>query len=456
MIRLALPAGDLRRDSAVFLDNAGFGSAEYSSGARTYRPTADVPGAVSFRVFRDRDIPIQVALGNYDAGICTSVSVDELLVRFPNEAVIKLAGLPFAYAEVLALAPGGIPGDGSTVRIASEYPNLAEAFALNQRLPRFSILAVNGSALDYPPEDADIAVAPISSEEEIKTRGLHVVGGVSGSSACLIANRDALGSSDLSALLSSLPRERQPIPAVRTPGHSRAAPPAPPSERQTVRLALPDGHQQREAPEICRGAGIELEGYEEKQAVARPRARSDELEVKVIRPQDMPQMVALGAFDLAVTGRDCLLNHAAQFPSTPAEEVADLERQRYRWAAVGTGALGASDLGDALRTWQRGGQDVIRIASEYPNLADHFARERRLGRYRVIPVVGASEGFVPEDAELLIEGSETGRTWEANNLVPLEWLFESTMILVAHRDRAQGSHAAAIEDLIQRFTRAAV
>ena len=45
---------------------------------------------------------------------------------------------------------------------------------------------------------------------------------------------------------------------------------------------------------------------------------------------------------------------------------------------------------------------TIRLASEYASLADQYARDQHLGRYRVIPLSGASEGFVPEDAEILI------------------------------------------------------
>ena len=61
----------------------------------------------------------------------------------------------------------------------------------------------------------------------------------------------------------------------------------------------------------------------------------------------------------------------------------------------------------------------------------------------------------PEDAEILIEGSETGRTWAANDLEPLEWLFESTMIVIAGKRRnAKGNHRQ-VEKLAQRFLQAA-
>jgi hypothetical protein len=51
------------------------------------------------------------------------------------------------------------------------------------------------------------------------------------------------------------------------------------------------------------------------------------------------------------------------------------------------------------------------------SLADEYARSRATSAgTSVIPISGASEGFVPEDAEILIEGTETGTTLRANRL----------------------------------------
>ncbi len=76
------------------------------------------------------------------------------------------------------------------------------------------------------------------------------------------------------------------------------------------------------------------------------------------------------------------------------------------------------------------------MASEFPGIADAYARRRHLGRYQVIPIAGASEGFVPEDAELLIEGTETGKTLVENNLKSIDLLFRSTTCLIAGKGRA--------------------
>src|SRR5207249_11727187 len=115
-----------------------------------------------------------------------------------------------------------------------------------------------------------------------------------------------------------------------------------------------------------------------------------------IRPQDMPQQVAIGQFDLAVTGRDRMFDHLVEFPSSPIQELVDLGRSRYSLAAI-VKDVEANTVAGALEEWRAGGRTTIRLASEYPNIADHFARDRHFGRYSVIPIAGASEGFVPDD-----------------------------------------------------------
>jgi ATP phosphoribosyltransferase len=107
LIRFALPTGDLRRSTAAFLAANGLGSAEYAGGSRTFRPAADDPGLVSSRVFRERDIPIQVALGNYHAGICSSAAVDELLARYPSEGIVKLSLLGFGRSTLAVVSADG-------------------------------------------------------------------------------------------------------------------------------------------------------------------------------------------------------------------------------------------------------------------------------------------------------------------------------------------------------------
>jgi ATP phosphoribosyltransferase len=88
---------------------------------------------------------------------------------------------------------------------------------------------------------------------------------------------------------------------------------------------------------------------------------------------------------------------------------------------------------DAIGDWQKictKNQLICRLASEYINIADYYARTNHLGRYRIIPTWGATEAFLPEDADILIENTETGGTITRHNLKIIDTLFESTACLI--------------------------
>ncbi|HXG42328.1 MAG TPA: ATP phosphoribosyltransferase [Dehalococcoidia bacterium] len=464
MIKLALPTGDLRRPLAALLERAGLRVRGYGEGSRSYRLSAEGIGPLRVRVFRERDIPIQIALGNYDVGICGLHWVEEFLSRYPGEAIVRLGGLPVGEVSLwVAAAPGQWDGLRDLagrwgVRIVSEFPNLAEAFALAARLPAYRVVPVWGAAEAYPPEDADLALVAASDGSALARMGLVPLHRLLEGRAWVIANRHSLREKDLARLLSLLAAcglEAGGGLSLPPPlALSRVTPGRCPTERSTVRIALPDGHQQRHVLEALAEAGLQFEGYAEGER--RPRSPLDGVEAKVVRPQDMPQMVALGAFDLAISGRDCLLEHLYRFPSSPVEMALDLGRGAFNVSAVVAADLPARSLGEALRYWRDQGVTTLRIASEFVSIADHYARSRHFWRYRVIPTAGASEGFVPEDAELLIEGTETGRTLVENQLKAIDVLFRSTTCVIVRRGSLEGPRGRILSTLLERLARGSV
>jgi len=470
--KLALPKGRLMPDTSAMLDRARWGLSDYHEGTRSYRLSSQKFPGLAVKVFHEKDIPVQVAVGNYDLGICGLDWVEELLAKYPSAALVKLRDLGYAEGVVYVVAAGdgnrteldGLRARQDTIRLVSEYPNLAEAYALKLRLRRFSVLPLWGGAEVYPPESADLALISGKMGTSTFNHGLVPVDTVLGYQACLIANRDRWEDNDLSELLASI----EDGIVSRSTGNVDLSPPtsyllSPISYLSPtpglVRLALPDGHQQAATAALLNKAGIRIEDYPSPTGNRRPSVQDPTgVSVKVIRPQDMPAQVANGNFDLAVTGKDWVEDHLCQFPSSPVMELVDLKSAKVRIVAAVSNDLPVSD-GYELRQFWSGRPHAVRVASEYVNIADKYARDNHFGRYRVIPTWGASEAFLPEDADLLIENTETGRTIAQHNLKIIDTLFESTGCLIGNKkgmaDPGKSAIMNAIRDALRKGVEAA-
>ncbi len=442
---------------------------DYHDKARCYRLKSQKYPGMLMKVFQERDIPIQVAIGNYDFGICGLDWVEELLARYPSSALVKVKELGYGGGAIYAAtARNGLATTveelvkmEANIRIASEYPNLAESFAESLRLRRFSIYPLWGAAEVFPPESAELVLLPGKTENGLSAKGLVAIGKVIDYGACLVANKKSIKSKDMAEVLGSVMDK---LPSVGEGSVSRNNEKVSQvTERHyikikevdsdTVRLALPDGHQQSHVRRILDSAGIKIEDYPSATGNRRPISSLEGAVIKVIRPQDMPLQVANGNFDLAITGRDWLSEHLEQFPSSPVRELLDLKYGRVKIVAVVSKDVAADDI-DSLRQVCRRGQKSCRVASEYVNIADRYARDNHLGMYRIIPTWGASEAFLPEDADLLIENTETGGTIARHNLKIIDTLFESTACLIGGTavisSPVKGERVASIVDRLRK------
>ncbi|MBL7124694.1 MAG: ATP phosphoribosyltransferase [Dehalococcoidales bacterium] len=449
-LKIALPKGRLLGETAALLQGADWGLTGYHARARLYRLESEMFPNLSAKVFHEKDIPIQVAIGNYDLGICGLDWVEELLVKYPSSAVIKVKNLEYGEGVLYMVAArsDGISTEEGLVRIATEYPNLAESFALNRRLRRFSIFPLWGGAEVYPPESAELALISGKAGKRSFGYDLIPISEVLSFNAALIANKNSWQTKDLSQVLASLgdglsADRKQPSSAGVRSAPSEKPVISPEARRgkdagATVRLALPDGHQQQPTLRLLNRAGIEVDDYPSKRGNRRPVAKLEGVTIKVIRPQDMPLQVANGNFDLAITGKDWLREHLYQFPPSPVAELIDLKFGKVRIVAVASKDLSVTDA-YSLKQLNAEQSVPLRVASEYVNIADKYARDNHLGMYRIIPTWGATEAFLPEDADLLIENTQTGRTIARHNLKIIDTLFESTACLIGNTNSISSS-----------------
>jgi ATP phosphoribosyltransferase len=473
-IKFALPKGKLLPPTANLLSELALGFQDYSNESREYRLHSEKLPQLSAKIFQEKDIPIQVAIGNYDFGICGLDWIEELLARYPSNAVIKIADLDYGKGGVYVVAGchAGIANlhelqvrEGSW-RMVSEYPNLAEALALNLRLKAFKIFPVWGAAEVYPPEDADLAVLWGENEGEIAAKGLTCLWKLLPTSAFLIANQKSLESKELGQILTRFSNviaasrnkgiawvSQSPEPKLRAEDKAICGGGATKQSRwdsRKIKLALPDGHQQLPAAQFLKSIGLELQGYSEDLLEPRPSSNLDWVSIKVIRPQDMPLQVANGNFDLAITGEDWLLDHLYRFPTSPVAKLLGIGFGKVSIVAAMSYDVPVANVDELRGLTQSGKLAPLRVASEYINIADKYLRDNHISPYKLIPTWGASEAFLPEDADLLIDNTETGKTLAQHNLKIVDTLFQSTACLIGNENSLASPDKKQKIDLIVR------
>lgn len=153
----------------------------------------------------------------------------------------------------------------------------------------------------------------------------------------------------------------------------------------------------------------------------RPTVSLPATEAKLLKPQNIVEMLDLGSRDAGFAGADWVAELGAE-----VVEVLDLELDPVQVvAAAPTGLLGA---GSGAARLPRGRRLVV--ASEYVRLAERWIVDQQLDA-TVLRTYGATEVFPPEDADLIVDNTATGATLAANQLEVLDVVMRSSTRLYA-------------------------
>ncbi|WP_165769470.1 ATP phosphoribosyltransferase [Arboricoccus pini] len=193
-----------------------------------------------------------------------------------------------------------------------------------------------------------------------------------------------------------------------------------------VHLALPKGRMQENILKLLRDAGINLtfdrRGY-------RPRLSLEGFEAKILKPQNIVEMLHAGSRDIGFAGADWV-----------AEKEVELVQ------LLDTGLDPVRIVCAASTEFLENGRlpkRPFRVATEYERLT-HGWIERAGYDARVVRSYGATEVFPPEDADCIVDNTATGATLKANGLTIIDEVMTSSTRLYAH--------PRAMEDAVKRRT----
>ena len=168
----------------------------------------------------------------------------------------------------------------------------------------------------------------------------------------------------------------------------------------------------------------------------RPVIAADWLDAKIMKPQNVGELLELGSHDAGFTGIDWIKESGAD-----VVELLDLEMDRVRIVAAIPAGLDEAGL--------KAKKPVV--ATEYVNLAEGWLKQQDYN-YRILRTYGATEVFPPDDADMIIDNTSSGQTLRDNGLRIIATILESSTRFVASRTAmADPEKRMRIEELTMLF-----
>ena len=189
-----------------------------------------------------------------------------------------------------------------------------------------------------------------------------------------------------------------------------------------LKVVVPKGRIQEAVARLMADAGF---GLEVDERVYTPRVDDPDMEVKIMKPQNIPQLVERGFHDVGFTGHDWLVETGAD-----VVEILDLGFDPVKIVA----AVPPGRVGDIQK-------EKIVVASEYRNITKKFLEGKKYD-YVLLRTYGATEVFPPDDADMIVDNISTGRTLKEHNLHIMETIIESSTRFIANKKAMQDSAKA--------------
>ena len=189
-----------------------------------------------------------------------------------------------------------------------------------------------------------------------------------------------------------------------------------------IRLAIPKGSLQTSTVDLFKDAGWII-GTSSRSYF--PSIDDADIECALVRAQEVSRYVESGLFDLALTGKDWILENESD-----VVEVADLiySKATYKPAKW---VLAVDDKSTIKNLQDLEGK---KIATELVNFTKKFFKERNIN-VEVEFSWGATEAKVVEGlADAIVEVTETGSTIKAHNLKIIDTLLVTNTKLIANKE----------------------
>ncbi|HHT9132257.1 MAG TPA: ATP phosphoribosyltransferase [Candidatus Tripitaka californicus] len=209
-------------------------------------------------------------------------------------------------------------------------------------------------------------------------------------------------------------------------------------------LGIPKGSLQEATVEMMKRAGYKVRVP---QRSYYPSIDDEELEGRLIRPQDMSRYVEKGIIDAGLTGADWVKENGSDVKVVASLVYAKQQLTKVRWVMAVPEDSSIRKVSDLQGK---------RIATELVNVTRDYLSERGVTA-EIEFSHGATEAKAPHLVDAIVELTETGSSLRANNLRILDTVMESTTLFIAnHNSWKDPWKKEKIENLAMLFTGAII
>ena len=204
-------------------------------------------------------------------------------------------------------------------------------------------------------------------------------------------------------------------------------------------LVLPKGSLEKATLELFEAADLTVRrGSDRDYHAAIDDPRIDR--VRFLRPQEIPQYVEQGLFDLGLTGRDWVTETSSDVVSIGELEYSKATSNPVR-IVLAVPKDNPAERGDQL-------PDGVRVSTEYPELTRRYFEKVGVTA-RIVPSYGATEAKVPDIVDAIVDVTETGSSLRKHGLKVIETLLTSRTELIANAEAySDPARRAAMEDVM--------
>jgi ATP phosphoribosyltransferase len=191
-----------------------------------------------------------------------------------------------------------------------------------------------------------------------------------------------------------------------------------------LRLVLPKGSLEKATLELFEAADLTVvrsSSVDYRASIDDPRI----VEVRILRPQEIPVYVAEGLFDFGITGRDWVEETNSSVHSLGELKYSKATTNPVRVVVAVDGNSPAQRVEDL--------PNGVRVTSEYPEMTKRFFAQKGITA-DVRLSYGASEAKIPDIADCVVDITETGRALKAAGLRIIDTILTSYTELIANKE----------------------